>query len=347
MIDRRAWKCALAALLVTSAMAGPAQAQSSNQLAAESLFQEARRLLDEGKYKEACEKLASSQRLDPAAGTALNLARCYEKLGQVASAWARYREAASIAQTTGQADRAAAARKGADALEASLPRLNIEAQQGSGAAGQKITRDREVVAPEAWGIPVPVDPGTHVIEASAPGKTTWSTTVTIALRESKSVSVPALSDDPSTAAATLPATPPPSDPPATTTPPPSDPGAASSSYWNLQRTAGVALGVVGVAGVTFAIIQGVKYGNKKDEAAAVCPGACEDPADVARATELQQEATKAGNIGIVSGAIGGAALIGGVVLFATAGGGSSTARRFEVTPAVGFTDVGLRVRGVF
>jgi hypothetical protein len=49
----------------------------------------------------------------------------------------------------------------------------------------------------------------------------------------------------------------------------------------------------------------------------------------------------------VSGAIGGAALIGGIVLFATAGGGSGHARRVEVTPAAGFNDVGLRVRGVF
>jgi hypothetical protein len=115
----------------------------------------------------------------------------------------------------------------------------------------------------------------------------------------------------------------------------------------VQRTAGVALGVVGVAGITLGIVQGLEYQSKKDEAASVCDGSCSDPDKVAEAAELQKEATKAGNIGIVSSAIGGAALIGGIVLFATAGGGSKTARRVELTPTVGLRDVGLRVQGVF
>jgi tetratricopeptide (TPR) repeat protein len=333
-------KCGLAALLVMSATALPAQAQSSNQLAAESLFREARRLLDEGKYKEACEKLAASQSLEPAAGTALNLARCYEKTGQVASAWARYREAASIAQASGQADRAATARKGADALEPSLPRLNIQAPEDAIERPQKITRDGEVVAREAWGVLVPVDPGSHEVEASAPGKKPWATTVAVALRESKNVIVPPLADDPAASSpADAPAPPP--------NPPPPEPDAAPSNYWNLQRTAGVALGVVGVAGVTLGVVQGLKYQSKKDEAASVCDGSCSDPDKVEEAAKLQNEATKAGNIGIVSGAIGGAALIGGIVLFATAGGGGGNAQRLEVAPVAGLSDVGIRLRGVF
>src|SRR5260221_4825909 len=79
-----------------------AQAQTSNQAAAESLFSEARALLKAKRYAEACAKLVVSQRLDPGVGTLLNLALCYEQGGQTASAWATYREAAAAAKTARQ-----------------------------------------------------------------------------------------------------------------------------------------------------------------------------------------------------------------------------------------------------
>src|SRR6185295_11820463 len=72
---------------------------------AEKLFTEARKLLEAGKYAEACQKLADSHQLDPAVGTLLNLAQCYTKLGKTATAWATYQEAAAAAKAAGQPDR--------------------------------------------------------------------------------------------------------------------------------------------------------------------------------------------------------------------------------------------------
>src|SRR5450432_3316906 len=71
-------------------------AQSAdNKVQAEALFEEGRQLMDQKKYEEACKKLEGSQKLDPGAGTLLNLAACYEQNGQTASAWVTYKDAAA------------------------------------------------------------------------------------------------------------------------------------------------------------------------------------------------------------------------------------------------------------
>src|SRR5262245_41081861 len=119
---------------------GPAHAQD-NRVAAEALFRDARKLFDAGKYAEACEKLQASQRIDPAVGTLINLARCYEKVGRTASAWAAWRDAAATAKQQGQPAREKTAREAADALEPSLARLTIEVPADAREISLKITRD--------------------------------------------------------------------------------------------------------------------------------------------------------------------------------------------------------------
>src|SRR5262249_13171001 len=83
-----------------------AQTSASDKAAAEALFDQGVRLMKQNSFADACPKLEESERIDPAVGTLLYLGECYERVGKTASAWATFREAASLASTSNQADRA-------------------------------------------------------------------------------------------------------------------------------------------------------------------------------------------------------------------------------------------------
>jgi Flp pilus assembly protein TadD len=175
--------------------AAPAFAQPTDPAAAQALFDEAKRLLEAGRVADACPQFLHSFKLDPKPGAAFNLGACYEKNGQTASAWARYLEAASLAEQAGQADRAAYARDAAKAIEPKLARLTVMVQKP--APGLEVRRDGVLIDATAWGMAVPVDPGQHVLEARAPAKRPWSRTVDVAAGDAKvRIEVPAMQDLP-------------------------------------------------------------------------------------------------------------------------------------------------------
>src|SRR5579859_6310675 len=156
---------------------GMALGQARDPAGAEKLFTEARKLLDAGKYAEACQKLADSQKLDPGIGTLLNLAQCYEKMGRTATAWATYREAAAAAHANGQGDREKKAARAADGLEPNLPKLTLTVPDAAAEKGVDVKRNGTPIPKSLWGVSEPVDPGEYLIEAHAVGRKPWSTRV--------------------------------------------------------------------------------------------------------------------------------------------------------------------------
>lgn len=221
-------------------LAEPAAAEKA---LAEGLFQDGRKLMDEGKVREACAKFAESQRIDPSVGTLLNLAVCHEKDGKTASAWAEFKEAAALSSSIGQHDRAEFAERRASEMEAKLSRLRLEV---TGAApGMVITLNgKELRAAAAAGSGIPIDPGEATIEAEAPGKRRWSQRVVIGPGPSTTaVTIPPLADaaapvDGERAARPSPLRQPPASPP----PQPRDEGSP-------VRTLGFITGGVGLAGI--------------------------------------------------------------------------------------------------
>lgn len=186
---RSAW--AVAALLV----AGQARADGRERdaMQAQSLFERARLLMDDGDLEHACPLFAESQRLDPGGGTLLNLALCHERQGRTATAWAEYHDALSLAVRDGREDRRDFAREHIEALRERLPRVRVFVEQP--VPGLTVVLDETRLSALSLGADLPVDPGTHVVTASAADHVPWRSAITLRDGERAEVRVPVLARD--------------------------------------------------------------------------------------------------------------------------------------------------------
>lgn len=158
---------ALALALVL--LAGVAHAQPRDVAKADALFKEGRALMKNGDYETACPKLEESYRLDPAAGTGINLGDCFERRGKVASALLAYQAARALLQPGDP--RIGPVEKEIAALEKRTPRLTINLAPGA-PEGTTVKRDGREVEASRLGVPVAVNPGKYKIVVTAPGRDT-------------------------------------------------------------------------------------------------------------------------------------------------------------------------------
>ena len=309
------YRPALAGLLVFACSMGASSAAYAEPGVEDSalatlLFEQGRTLIAEGHIPEACLKFEESQRLDPGGGTLLNLARCHEQEGRLASAWSEFKLAESVARDGGRPDREAEAAYHISALEPRLSRLSIVVPTAARVGGLVIERDGREVGVGAWSTAIPVDGGEHVVRASAPGKQPFIAPLSIGRElDSRTIEIPVLAA-PATALA-----------PPRTAPPPAAIRAPLAKPETLADTetftparlrwlgiGSAALGVVAWAAGGYALATAL---DAKDAAAADCW------VDGCGKTGLHRhsESVSRGNAATALG-IGGAVLVGtGVTLF--------------------------------
>jgi hypothetical protein len=197
ILRARRWTLLLPFLLALAA--SPARAQS--QTPADVAFAEGRALLDEGRYREACDKFEQSQALDRSPGTLLNLGNCYEPVGDLVRALATFEQAFIDSQQEPDADRrqawSDAARERIVSLGKRIPRLRVRGLP----AGGSITIDAQ--PPDVTDLGVRVNPGHHVLEAHAPGRRPFRVEFDIVVGQQLAVNVPRLEPESSPAAAPL------------------------------------------------------------------------------------------------------------------------------------------------
>jgi len=331
-LHRPAFLALLSLPLLTSAR--PARADGAQEkAAAEVLFEDAQRLVAAGQYDAACPKFAESARLARGVGVMLYLADCYEHQGRTASAWIMFRDAEDIANQRGDSKRAALAHGRAATLSPQLAGLLVSVPTDAPIPGLVVKRDGEIVGAAQYGVSIPIDPGKHTIDAAAPGKVAWSSTVDIPPANKTTVTVPALDEVAAPQVVVAPVTAQPSTPVEPPPPPPTSSGGG-------QRVAGLVIGGVGVAGLAVGgVFGGLALGklNASNAAGDCAPNNHCSPAGATLRYAAEDRATVS-TIGFIAG---GALLAGGAVIFLTAPRGAKTVG-LTVAPSVAGLSFALR-----
>lgn len=344
---------ALVFALTTLASVARAETPSKEaRAAAVVLFDEGRALMAAGKHSEACPKLAESQRLDPGIGTLFNLSDCYERIGKTATAWIGFRDVAAAASAAGQRDREKVARARAAALEPKLSRLRLMISSDAAVPGLELRRDGLLVGQALWGTAVPVDPGEHVIVATAPGKKSWEEKIVIEKPGVVSVSVPPLEPEPPPASSRAQEAPASASPRATRSAPlpvaPAKDEPPRTSGGSLRVPLGVAalgLGAVGMGvGTALGFMARSTFGEANADGHCDDAGRCDDVG-----LGLRDDAVLQGNIGTGVFIAGAVLAAGGVILWITAPSSPEHAATTSARPAarVGVGVGSLRLEGTF
>jgi hypothetical protein len=318
--------------LFTSALGAEARAQTAPSLRTEAapsttvtqadrLFEEGVARLDAGDFARACPLLEQSQALDPSSGTLLNLGECYERLGRTASAWRAFGEAGRVAAATGRADRVEVAELRRQRLVAELRKL-VVVPPAAAVAGLSLHLDELELPPSDFRTPIPVDPGVHVIRASAPAHS--DVVLRVEAPEpgaSKVVLVPALVFAPAASAQAA--------------PPSAGPAVAE---W--QRPAAIACAAFGGVGLIAGTVFGLRSMSKHEASDEYCDGdVCHDKAGV----DLMESARTAGNISTAAFIAGGVGLGAAGVLWFVPLGRKEPPAGAEVGVGLG----SVRVRGAW
>ncbi len=181
----------LAAIVLLMSWWGPAYADEPHT-EADKLFEEAQALKQAGKTAEACAKyeeaLAKNRN---AVGTLLNVAKCDEDAGKIATAVKLYTQARDLARENNLDEHRAAAEARIGPLGERVPRLAIAFSERL--PGMKLVIDDEVYPTDAESTSqLRLDPGTRHIVVTAPGRLPYSTNVDLVEGKPAAVAIPQL-----------------------------------------------------------------------------------------------------------------------------------------------------------
>lgn len=299
---------AIAVLFAALAGASPAHAASTeDRAAARQELTQAQDLKKQGQLADALSHFEESQRLDPKLPTLMELADCAEQLGKLVEARDYWAAARDLAKHDEKPQSRARAEQRLAAVEQRVPQLTLQLAADA-PSGAQVLRDDVVLEPATLGAALALNPGDHVIKVKLTGHD--DATYPVKLAEGDHQTLP-ITAGPLTAAAA----PPPPPPPKVVAQPVKQEVEVSSSSWSGQRTLGIVAGATGVVGIGLGSafwFVGYRDGNSLGPTA--------------------DQQLLAGQILVISG---GALLVTGAILFATAPSGeASQSAGLPITPTL-------------
>lgn len=299
-------------------------ARGDNLKEAEKLYAAAVKEMAAGKYERACPLFEEAKEKAPEhVRTGMTLAQCYGEWGRPGSAFDELQRMRVLALQQKKLDKVTAIDEQLSTIRKNAPLLLIRvATEAGNQAGLSISRNGKNVPTSSWDTPMPVDPGTYRIEATATGKDPWETSVAV---ESPGKTITVLVDPPSWKLTTS----------SSDKGSPSEPAKPPS---NKTRTIGfVGLGIGGAALVTGGILGGLAI-SKQSDGASYCNGqnACTQPG-----YDLRSTAYLFGNASTALIAVGGALAATGVILVVVGGKNKEDKETAETSILVGPTQIGV------
>ena len=301
----RAIFIALFVTLLGATASRPARADqlsASKKAAAETLFEEGKRLRKDGNFLEAARKFEQVQKLDPGIGTLLHLADSYEHAGRLASAWGNYSEAAQYARTQ-KDSREQLAIKLAEKLSGKLARLSIDVGQNETILRLIVSRNGVELDASTAEVAIPFDAGPVTIEIRAPGYRTHQQEIVLKDGEQRNVTLPPLVALPKTLEL---------DPARTASLKPEAPARVRSNAQDRVRNGALALGLGALASAGVAGGFALRALKLDDDAAQYCVGlSCSD----IQGEALSHDARQAGSIATTAVALAAITGSGAIGLF--------------------------------
>jgi hypothetical protein len=222
-----------------------------------------------------------------------------------------------------------------DQLEPRIPQLRI-VLSGAPAGGAQVTMDGEAVPPALVDVPHPVNPGQHVLKATATG-VAGETTISVAEGQTQTTTIQLAPQ----AGATSPAA------TGAQVSAPQDLGGAVASdpkkTYRLVSYVGFGVGVIGLGvGTVFALQYGSKENDANDLNDRCRPNGC-TPQEQQTIKSLDDDANSAGTIATIGLITGGVGLAAGVTFLVLSLGGNSgqTTGDSYVQPYVSTNQVGV------
>ncbi|WP_437330513.1 hypothetical protein [Sorangium sp. So ce381] len=314
-------------LALTCAPAALAQVSDADRATARSLAVEGQEALERKDFAAALDRFSRADAIIHAPTLLLGVARAQVGAGQWIAAQESYsrilREGAPEKSPEQFFEAIAAAQRELDALAPRIPQVLISV---IGPDTATVTIDDAPVPRAALGVRRPVDPGDHVVRASAAGFAPIEVKVTLAEGASETVALEL-----------KPAAPPPPVKPRPPVAPRPDQGASASGSGSSRTVLAIAALGLGGAGLAAGAVGGVLALGKHGDLSERCPGGRCDPSLKGELDSYHAMGTLS-TIGFAIGAVGVGA---GTVLLLTAPRSPQRAG-ISITPVIGLGSAGAK-----